>query len=90
MREPLGTTIADAPPGGEEVTAYDRRHLRLYARLLDAERAGAPLGDVTSRLFGIDAGAEPDRAKAVHASHLARARWMAERGYRDLLHNSKA
>jgi hypothetical protein len=38
-------------------------------------------------LFGIDAEAEPERAKIVHQSHLSRARWMTEQGYRDLLQN---
>jgi hypothetical protein len=29
--------------------------------------------------------AEPDRAKTMHDSHLARARWMTEIGYAHLL-----
>jgi len=79
------TPIADAPPTDNCVTVYDRDHLKLYMRLLDAQSAGAPLGEVTLVLFGIDAEAEPERAKFVHDSHLGRARWMTEHGYRDLL-----
>ncbi|MBJ3764573.1 DUF2285 domain-containing protein [Maribius pontilimi] len=77
--------VTDAPPTDDCVTIYDRDHMKLYARLLDAETDGAPLAEIASILFGIDAEAEPERAKAVHQSHLARARWMTEQGYRDLL-----
>jgi hypothetical protein len=36
-------------------------------------------------IFGIDPEREPERARLVHDSHLARARWMTEKGYRHLL-----
>jgi hypothetical protein len=77
--------IADAPPDETAVTVYDRDHLKLYVRLLDAEKAGAPLEEVSSVLLGIDARTEPERARRVHERHLSRARWMTEHGYRDLL-----
>ncbi len=77
--------IADAPPTADAVTVYDREHLALYMRLLDAEAAGAPLAEVAIILLGIDAEREPERAERVHATHLGRARWMTEHGYRDLL-----
>lgn len=77
--------IADAPPSDDHITAYDRDHLKLYMRLLDADTAGAPLAEVARILLGIDATHEPERARRVHDSHLGRARWMTERGYRELL-----
>lgn len=77
--------IADTPPANECVTVYDRAHLKLYLRLLDAEAEGAPLAEIARVLLGIDAEIEPERAKQVHESHLGRARWMTEHGYRDLL-----
>jgi hypothetical protein len=40
-------------------------------------------------LFGIDPDREPGRARHVHDSHLARARWMTHTGYRHLLRGSK-
>ena len=79
--------IADTPPNEAAVTVYDRDHLRLYMRLLDANDAGASLEEVSSLLLGIDARIEPERARQVHDSHLSRARWMTEHGYRDLLRN---
>jgi Uncharacterized conserved protein (DUF2285) len=77
--------IADAPPDDPAITGYDRDHLKLYMRLLDAETAGASLSEVAPRLLGIDAEAEPERARRVHDNHLRRARWMTEHGYHDLL-----
>lgn len=77
--------IVDSPPSANSVTVYDREHLKLYVRLLDAEAAGAPLVEVARILLGIDAEREPERAQRVHASHLGRARWMTEHGYRSLL-----
>ncbi|MBB4630743.1 hypothetical protein GGQ98_000346 [Sphingosinicella soli] len=36
-------------------------------------------------LFALDPDRDPDRARIVHESHLARARWMTTTGYRELL-----
>ena len=55
--------LADAPPAEDRVTVYDRDHLKLYMRLLDANAEGAPLPEIARILFGIDAEAEPERAR---------------------------
>jgi hypothetical protein len=75
----------DQPPGGAALTAYDRAHLKLYLRLLDADAAGADWKEVVEVLFGICATAQPERAARVHTAHLARAKWMTESGYSELL-----
>ena len=75
----------DRPPDGRLVTPYDERHLTMYLRLLDAEADGADWREVVSVVFGLDPAREPERAKTVHDSHLARARWMTTEGYRHLL-----
>lgn len=75
----------DEPPQGQNLTTYDREHMILYLRLLDAHRDGADWHEAVQILFGFDPEAEPDRCRKVHASHLARAQWMTEHGYRDLL-----
>jgi hypothetical protein len=67
------------------VNAYDERHLTTYLRLLDAAEEGADWREVVAVIFGIDPEREPERAKIVHESHLARARWMSAAGYRQLL-----
>jgi len=41
--------------------------------------------EVVRVIFGLDPVREPDRARTVHDTHLARARWMTETGYRHLL-----
>lgn len=71
----------DSVPGGDEITEYDRTHLKLYLRLLDAETEGADWREAVTVLFGID----PQRAMSVHASHLHRAHWMTREGYLHLL-----
>jgi len=75
----------DEPPVSAAVTAYDQAHLKLYLRLLDAEADGASWREVVEVLFGLDPSAEPDRAAKIHATHLARAKWMSESGFCELL-----
>jgi hypothetical protein len=75
----------DTAPVGDELTDYDRSHVKLYMRLFDADADGADWREVTKVLFGIDPTKEPERARQVHDSHLARARWMTRTGYRQLL-----
>jgi hypothetical protein len=75
----------DQPPDGDDLTDYDRTHLKLYMRLLDAHVSGGDWQEAAHTLFGIDAGVEPVRAEAVFKTHLARAKWMTDHGYRQLL-----
>lgn len=75
----------DRPPRTEHVNAYDERHLATYLRLLDAAEEGADWREVVAAIFEIDPEHEPGRAKIIHESHLARARWMSAAGYRQLL-----
>ncbi len=75
----------DSPPLTDRVNAYDEAHLTTYLRLLDAAEEGADWREVVRIVFGLNPTADPDRAKRMHDAHLARARWMTETGYRDLL-----
>ena len=75
----------DRPPEGLRLTSYDERHLATYIRLLDADEEGADWREVVRIIFGLDPDQEPTRARTVHDSHLARARWMTKVGYRHLL-----
>lgn len=75
----------DEPPTGSVVTAYDEGHLVTYLRILDATAEQADWREVVLLVFGLDAEREPERAKRIYDSHLARARWMTECGYRDLV-----
>ncbi|MGI9375879.1 MAG: DNA -binding domain-containing protein [Tsuneonella suprasediminis] len=75
----------ECPPQAPNVTSYDERHFVTYLRLLEAAKERADWREVALILFGLDPTTEPDRARTVHDSHLARARWMTRAGYRDLL-----
>jgi hypothetical protein len=51
-------------------------------RLLDADADSADWRDVSRIVLHID---PADRARRAFESHLSRARWMTEQGYRHLL-----
>jgi len=86
MAEPNpGFDFMEDVPWSEELTDYDNTHLILYVRLLDACAAGASKDEIVRVLFGIDPVKQPARAQRTLDSHLKRARWMTERGYRQLL-----
>ena len=49
------------------------------------ERYGDPGYDERIKvIFGLDPSHDPQRCRHVHDTHLARARWMTEQGYREL------
>jgi hypothetical protein len=80
--------LQDEPPKGQTVTDYDRAHAVTYLRLLDAAAEGADWREVARIVLGLDPATQGERAKRMHDSHLARARWMTESGYRNLLAGS--
>ncbi len=79
--------LLDEPPWSDHVTDYDRAHFDVYLRLLDASAEGAEEHEIIQVVLGLDASQEPERARRMFESHLRRARWMTETGYRDLLHS---
>ena len=80
----------DSPPESEGLTDYDRSHLKLYLQILDAAADSADWREVVRVLFNIDPEKEPERARRIHGSHLARAQWMTTTGYRLLLLEPKS
>lgn len=78
-------TFEDEPPQTPGVTAYDERHLVTYLQILDAEEACADWRDVVRHVFGLDAESDADRCRRIYDAHLARARWMTQSGYRELV-----
>jgi len=81
----LNPEIADEAPWSDRVTAYDEAHFVVYVRLLDARADGASDEEMCRIVLGIDPAKEPARAYKALRSHLDRAVWMTETGYRDLL-----
>lgn len=82
---PLDPDIADLAPRDAAPTAYDEQHLVTYWRLLDAEAEGADWKEAARVILHIDPHRELERARRAFDSHLARAQWMADHGYRHLL-----
>jgi hypothetical protein len=66
------------------LTSYDQQHLVTYLRLLDADADVADWQEVAKIVLLIDPEREPDRARRAWESHLARAKWLTENGYRHL------
>ena len=81
----LDPDVADEAPSGNAITPYDEQHYVTYLRLLDAAAEGADWREVVRLVFGLDPADDPDAARAMHAAHLERARWMARSGYRQLI-----
>jgi hypothetical protein len=77
--------VADTAPTEAVLTGYDEQHLITYLRLLDAASENADWREVARIVLRIDPAREPERARHAWESHLARARWMTENGYRHLL-----
>jgi hypothetical protein len=79
------TPVSDQAPEDPILTGYDEQHLAIYLRLLDADAEGADWTEVARIVLGIDPVREPQRAHRAWQSHLARAKWMTQHGYRHLL-----
>ena len=67
------------------LTVYDEEHVITYLRLLDADAQRADWREVTRVVLRLDPEHESDRARRAFDSHLSRAKWMTEHGYRQLL-----
>jgi len=75
------TGFVTEAPASAELTPYDRSHIKLYLRVLDAADGGADWREAAPVLFGLDPHQEPERARRAYDSHLARAQWMTTDGY---------
>jgi hypothetical protein len=85
QKPPLDPDVADTAPTDSVLTVYDEEHIITYLRLLDADAAGADWRDVARIVLHLDPEQESDRARRAFDSHLSRAKWMTEHGYRHLL-----
>lgn len=76
--------LKETAPSGDVVTDYDRAHLKLYIRLLDARSAGASSDDLCRFILEIDPTTDPNSAQKLLKSHLERADWMSSVGFRQI------
>ena len=82
--------VADVAPTDPVLTVYDEEHIITYLRMLDADTEGADWVEVAKLVLHIDPQQEPDRARRAFDTHLTRAKWMTEHGYRHLLRGGAA
>ena len=82
VRKPL---VANEAPKSAALTSYDKEHVMIYLGLLDAEAEGADWMEASVTVLHIDPIREPARAHRAWETHLSRAKWMAESGYRQLI-----
>ena len=86
MQRPLlDPDVAEIAPSDPGLTSYDEEHLTTYLRLLDADAKGADWREIARVVLHLDPEHESDRARRAFESHLSRAKWMTEHGYRHLL-----
>lgn len=85
IKPELEPDVDDEAPTAGELTAYDTVHLVTYLRLLDADRDGVHWEEAARVILQRDVRKDPYGAKRCWRSHLDRARWMTETGYRHLL-----
>lgn len=81
----LDPDVSDTAPLEEGITAYDKEHFVTYARLLDAEKAGADWREAARIVLHRDPELEPEKTRQCWEAHLTRARWMTTAGYSHLL-----
>jgi hypothetical protein len=84
QKPPLDPDVADVAPSDPVLTVYDEEHVITYLRLLDADAQGADWREVARIVLHLDPEQESDRARTAFDSHLSRAKWMMEKGYRHL------
>jgi hypothetical protein len=85
---PLDPRCSDRAPTADFLTSYDQEHLVTYLRVLDGYADGADWREVARRVLHVDPHREPERARTALRSHLERARWLRDHGYRYLLRGS--
>ena len=66
------------------LTDYDKRNLKTYLRLLDAENEGVPWEEAAGTILKRDVDADPVKAKNTWYQHVERAIWMTKEGWREL------
>ena len=77
--------LLETAPRADAVTAYDEAHFAVYLSLLHASAIGVSDTEMCRDILGIDASAEPERARTMLQTHLDRARWLSSSGRQRIL-----
>lgn len=90
IKPELEPEVQDEAPTSTMLTDYDRLHVITYLRLLDSrEDPTATWEEACRTVLRIDPAAEPGRARRAYDTHMARATWMTESGYKHLLRHAR-
>ncbi|WP_432475212.1 DNA -binding domain-containing protein [Brucella anthropi] len=81
----LDPDVEDEAPRGADITTYDEQHYVTYLRLLDACRDGADWQEVARIVLHRDPDRDEAGTRRCWESHLERARWLSNKGYRRIL-----
>jgi hypothetical protein len=81
----LDPDVADEAPSGNTINVYDKQHFITYLRLLDADADGADWREVARVVLHRNPDIDEVPSHRCWQSHLARARWLAREGYRNIL-----
>lgn len=84
-RPEMSARVDDEAPTAPVITQYDEQHMITYLRLLDADGHNVNWRRVCRDILGRNPGRQSDLARRCWETHLARARWMSEHGYKLLL-----
>lgn len=79
------SSLAGKAPTSRRITAYDEAHFAIYLRLLDAKSKAASSDEMLGIILEAAPSMNRDKAIRALASHMKRAVWMSEEGYRGLL-----
>jgi hypothetical protein len=85
QKPPLNPKATDTAPSDTVLTVCNEEHVITYLRLLDADVQGADWREVARIVLHIDPDCDSYPARRAFESHLSRAKWMTEHGYRHLL-----
>lgn len=86
----LDPDVDDIAPTDDSITAYDERHFVTYLRLLDAKAEDADWREVARIVLHRDPVAEESRTRRCWQSHLERAQWLSQQGYKRILEKAGA
>jgi hypothetical protein len=82
LKLPIG--LRPAAPTGNAITDYDRAHFHHYVRLLDGNSAGLDDDELCRSILDMDPAPDRNAARRILKSHLERARWVSQTGYRQI------
>ena len=73
-------------PWADNVTEHDRRQVKTYIRLMEADAAAVSEDEMARNFFPGDGPAKVRIGRMAVRSHLRRARWLLERGFFPLVY----